>query len=122
MCEKLLHHHFTLTTYQLRCQNLRIVHRIQNLQKILAHFLGVRLPQTCLSQKRLKNLSFPFESVLKLELWNIKSQLSLKLLVFLEHDMKRCVLPFFGQPIHTWSSFHGKFGHKDKKCHSSHKV
>ena len=37
---------------------------------------------------------------------NIKSQFSFKLLVFLGNDIKNCVLPFFGPPIHT--SFVGK--------------
>ena len=44
---------------------------------------------------------FLFKSVLKLEFWNIKSKFSFKHLIFLEHDMKRCVLPFFGQSVHT---------------------
>ena len=73
----------------------------ESAKKYLHIFWGVRLPQTCLSQKSLRNGSFPFESVLKLELWNIKSQFSFKLLVFLGHGMKRCVLLLFGQPIHT---------------------
>ena len=58
--------------------------------KILAHFLGgVKLPQTCSSQKSPKIGSFLLKSVVKLELQNIKSQLSFNLLVFLGHDMKR---------------------------------
>ena len=51
---KMLYHHFTLTTYQLKCQNLHIVHRIQNLQKYLHIFWEVRLLQPCLSQKAQK--------------------------------------------------------------------
>ena len=47
--------------------------------KILAHFWGVTLPRTCLSQKNPKNWIFLFESVLKLELWNIKSKKKKKL-------------------------------------------
>jgi hypothetical protein len=68
--------------------------------KILAHFWGVRLPRTCLSQKNPKNLIFLFESVLKLELWNIKSKKKKKNCI-LGHDMNRCFLPFSGQAIHT---------------------
>ena len=55
---------------------------------ISAHLLEVWLLQTCLSQKSPKFGSFLFESILKLDLWNIKSKFSLKLLVFLGHDMK----------------------------------
>ena len=44
-----------------------------------------------------QNDVFWFNSVSKLELWNIKSQF----FVFLGYDMNRCVLPFVGQPIHT---------------------
>ena len=51
-------------------------------------------------KKSPKFWSFLFESILKLELWHIKSQFSLKLLVFLGHDMKRCALPFFGKQVH----------------------
>ena len=38
---------------------------------------------------------FLFESILKLELWNIKH------LVFLGHVMQRCALPFFGKQVHN---------------------
>ena len=90
MCgNKLLHHHLTLTTYQLMCQNLCIVQRIQNLQKYLHIFWGIRLPQNCWSQKSPKNGSFLFESVLILELCNIKSQFYIHLLVLFGHDMKK---------------------------------
>ena len=50
--------------------------------------------------------SFLFESIWKHELWNIKSQFSLKLLVFLRQVMKRCALPFFGN--HGHNQFLGK--------------
>ena len=51
---------------------------------------GARPPQTC--------LFFCLSRFLNL---NIKSQFSFRLLVFSGNDMKRCVLPFFGQPIQT---------------------
>ena len=68
----------------LQTQVPKSLHRSQNSEsaKILAHFLGGRLSQTCLPPKSPKIGSFLFESVLKLELWNIKSQFSVKLLVF----------------------------------------
>ena len=91
----LSYHHISMTSVWKNCyntislwpptnsgaKNLNIVHRIQNLQKILANFfggLGYHRP-VCLFKK---NGSFLFESVLKLELWNIQSQLSFKLFVF----------------------------------------
>ena len=67
-------------------------------KKYLQIFLGVRLPQTCLSLKSPKIGSFLFESVFKLTLWNMKNIFSLTLL---GQDMKRCVLPFFVQAIHN---------------------
>ena len=36
-----------------------------------------------------------------IQFWNIKSQFSLKLLVFLGHVMKRYALPFFGKQVHN---------------------
>ena len=116
MCEIFLHHHFTLTTYQLRHKNLCIVHRNQHLQKYLLIFWGVRLSQTCLYKKSQTNLSFLFESVLKLELWNIKSQFSSKLLVFWDMIWKDVsFLSLDNQFIlHLWAIFHAKFWHKYK--------
>ena len=59
--------------------------------------------------------SFLFESILKLKLWNIKSQFSLKLLVFFGHDMKK--VPFLSVEnmfiINFYEGFHAKFGHED---------
>ena len=55
---KLLHHHFTLITYQFRCQHLRIVHSIQNLPKILAHISRGYVPTALFVSKNLKNLKF----------------------------------------------------------------
>ena len=68
---------------------------------------GVWLLPTCLSQKSPKFWIFLFKSILKLELWNDRSQFSLKLLVFLGHDMKRCALSFFGKQVHInfWEGF-----------------
>ena len=108
--KKLLHHYFTLSTYQLRCQHLCIVHRIQNLPKILARFWGVRLPQLCLFKKSATIGQFMFESVLKHELLNINSQFSSILLVFLGHDMKIVsFLSLYNQFIlHLRASFHTK--------------
>ena len=68
------------------------VHRIQNLQKYRQIWWGVRLPQTCLSKIRPKIGIFFFYSVLKPKLLNIKSKFSLKLLVFLGHDILRFIL------------------------------
>ena len=79
---------------------------------------SLHCPQTCLSQNRPKTWSFLLKSVLKLELWNIKSVFSFKLLAFLQHDMTRCVFPFVGQPFNT--SFvskllYAKFDQKENK-------
>ena len=51
--------------------------------KVLAHFLGVRLPQTYLSQKNLKKSSFLFKPVLKLQLCKTKNKVSFALLICL---------------------------------------
>ena len=42
------------------------------------------------------------KSVLKLELWKIKSQYFAKLLIRLKHDMRSCVLPFLETSNHNW--------------------
>ena len=72
----------------------------ESAKNICILFGGVRLPRTYLSKKKHpKDWSFLFEFVLKLELWNIKSQFSLKLFIFSGQDMKRCFLPFFGKQV-----------------------
>ena len=114
-------HHFNLITYQLRCQNLSIAERFQNRQYYWHNFLGVWLLQTCLSQTSPKFWSFLFKSILKLELWNIKSQFSLKLLVFLGHDIKRCALPFFGKQCSQLSSRKASMQNVDMKIKVSFK-
>ena len=67
---KLLHHHFTLVTYQFRCQNL-IVHRIQNLQNKIAYFWGLGfLRPVCL--KKAQHL----EVFCLIPLWNLNFGIS----------------------------------------------
>ena len=51
--------------------------------------------QSGLSQKIAKNVSFCFKSVLKHELWQIKSHYFAIVLVFLKCDMPRWALPCF---------------------------
>ena len=58
----------------------------------------------------LKKPSLWLKSILKLELWNLKSQFSFKPLVFLEQDMTRSVLSLDNQLIsNLWASLHAKF-------------
>ena len=110
MCEKLLHHHFTLTTYQLMCQNLCIVHMIQNLQKYVYIFggLGSHRP-VCLKKVQ------QFEIFSLSPFWNLNFGISSQLLVFLVNDMKN--VPFLSLNhqfvLHLWASFYAKFEHKD---------
>ena len=60
--------------------------------------------------------SFLFESILQLGLWNIESQFSLKLFVFLGHGKTRCALSFLWKKKfinNFYKSFNAKFGHED---------
>ena len=63
MCEKLLHHHFTLTTTNSSAKIYSSFTRFRICKKYSHICWGVRLPQTCLSQKSPKIGSFRFESV-----------------------------------------------------------
>ena len=60
-------------------------------------FLGVRLPQTYSSEKKPKNLSFLFESVLKLEL-HFKVNFILNVWPFWD-----LLLPIFGLLVYTFT-------------------
>ena len=84
--------------------------------------LGFHRP-VCL-KKSPKFWSFLFESVLKLELLNIKSQFSVKLFVFSWYDIKGSTLLSLDNQCkpHLCASFHAKFWRKYKKFHSSHKT
>ena len=113
---KLSHHLFTLTTYQLRSQNLRIVHCIQNLKKYLNTFVGVRLPQTWLP-KEIQQLEVFCSS----RCWNFNfgiSKVHFLLSFWSFWDMIWKDVSFFSLDkhfkLHLWPSFHAKFGHKDK--------
>ena len=55
-------------------------------------FCKKQIPSVCLKKK--KNRSYLFEFILKLEFWNIKSQFSFQLLIFLGHDMTIMRLSF----------------------------
>ena len=111
MCDKIVTQPFHFD--HIPTQVPKYPHHSQNWEsaKNTSTFWGVRLPQTSLSQKNPKNRCFLFKSVLKLELWNIQSQFSCKLLVFLGHDMKICFFLSLASHVklHLWAGFHAKF-------------
>ena len=90
--------------------------QLQNLQEYLYIFVGGKAPKDLLFSKKPNIGCFLFNYLLQLELWNIKSKFAIKLLVFLGHDMTICVLFTLDKQfiLQVWSSFHAKFGHKDK--------
>ena len=112
----MLYLHFTLTTYQLMCQKLRIVHRIHNLQTYLHIIWGVRLPQNCLSQNSQKLKVFCLSWFWNLNFGILKVKFLLSFWYF--WDMVWKDVYFFSLDhqfkLHLWESFHAKFEHKDK--------
>ena len=113
----MLHHHFPYTTYQLRCQNLRIVHRIQNLPKYLHIFwgLGSHTP-VCLKKANKK-----MEVFCSSPLWNMnfgRSKIDFILSFWSFRDMIWKDVSFLSVDkqfrLQLWASFHAKFGRKDK--------
>ena len=73
----------------------------QNLCKNTCRFFGGLGSRRPIFLQKKKKWRFLVKSVLKLELWNMKSQFSFKLLVFLGHDIKN-MCPSFLWTINSY--------------------